>query len=297
MSVQRFLGAEWATVHGPGEPRRLLTWALDRGFRGLLPAPGPRAIDWHAVRAAAADLPFGFAAVRASSAMAPVAATAGLVSGREGDQQAALSAIRFAVATARAIGCPRVVLDPGVVPVMGEIEAEDLGEPGYAWTHERAAALLARRMVQRNQALDRACRMVHRLVRECPDIEWSLTVGRSLRTVADRTGLRDLYEDLHQLRLGYWHDAAVAARRDQVLHEAQGEWLEDFGNRCTGISLGDASPDGMYLPPGAGGVDYGAIATYVPRSGRHFPAALELDPSVSPAELAGMQSCLDKYGL
>lgn len=284
-------------VHGPAEPRRLLTWALDRRFHGFVPAPGPRPVDWSALRAAAADLPFGFAAVRAASAMAETSATAGLLSGREGDQQAALSAIRLAVSTARAVGCPRLVLDPGVVPVMGEIEAEDLGEPGYAWTHERAAALLARRQVQRNQALDRACRMVHQLVRAYPDIEWSLTVGRSLRTVADRAGLRDLYEDLHQLRLGFWHDAAVAARREQVLGEPQGEWLEDFGNRCIGISLGDASPDGMYLPPGAGGVDYGGLATYVPRSGRPFPAALELDPSVSPAELAGMQSCLHKYGL
>lgn len=297
MSVQRFLGSEWATVHGPAEPRRLLTWALERQFGGLLAAPGPRAIDWSAVRVAAADLPVAFAGVRVASAVAAVSSTAGLVSAREGDQQAALAAVRLAVATARALGCPHVVLDLGVVPVLGEIEAEDLGEPGYAWTPERSAALLARRQVQRNQALDRSCRIVHQLVRSQPDIGWSITVGRSLRTVADRTGLRDLFEDLHQLRIGYWHDAAVAARREQVLGEAQGEWLEEFGNRCRGISLGDASPEGMYLPPGAGGVDYGLLATYVPRSGRPFPVVLELDPSVAPAELAGMKSCLDKYGL
>jgi hypothetical protein len=64
-----------------------------------------------------------------------------------------------------------------------------------------------------------------------------------------------------------------------------------------GISLGDASADGVYLPPGAGGVDYGLLASYVPLSGAPLPVVLELDLSVPTGELPGMRSCLDKHGL
>ena len=207
-----------------------------------------------------------------------------------------MRAVQAAVGVARAIGCPRVILEPGLVPVGGEIEEEDLGEPDYQWTPERADALLARRKVQRNQALDHACRSIHTLARSFSDIQFCVAAGRNLRSVADQAGLRDLFDDLSQLPLGYWHDAAVAARREQELGVAQGEWLELFGNRLQGMSLGDASRGGMYQPPGSGGVDYALLATYVPRSAP-CSGVLELDPSVAPGELAGMRSCLDKYGL
>ena len=52
-----------------------------------------------------------------------------------------------------------------------------------------------------------------------------------------------------------------------------------------------------YLPPGSGGVDYALLASYVPQSGTPTPVVLELDPAVAAGELAGIRSCLDKYGL
>jgi sugar phosphate isomerase/epimerase len=297
MQVQRFLASPWATVHGPSDPRRLLVWLLDAGFRGLGVSPGPRSVDWSAVRAAAADLPVEVAAVRAGSALAVQSATFGLASQKDEERRQAVRVVHQSVATARLLGCQVVVFEPGLVPVFGEIEAEDLGEPNYSWTPERAQALLARRKVGRNAALDRACREVFGLAKAFPDMEFCLTGGRSLRAVADLEGLRDLFEDLSSLKLGYWHDAAVCARRQQVLGEAQGEWLEAFGNRCRGFGLGDASPDAMYHPPGSGGVDYGLLASYVPRSGGPFPMVLDLDPAVLPSELAGIRACLDKFGL
>ena len=89
---------------------------------------------------------------------------------------------------------------------------------------------------------------------------------------------------------------ALCARREQVLGDPQGEWLESFGGRLRGITVGDASPEGLYLPPGAGGVDYGLCASYVPSAGGALPVVLELDPAVNPGEMPGMRSCLDKYG-
>lgn len=297
MHVQRFLASPWASVHGPTDPRRLLIWTLDQGFRGLCVAPGPRSVDWGVFRPMSRDLPVRFAAVRAGSALAAKAATWGLASAKEDERRVAVRVVQEAVATARRLECATVVLEPGLVPVLGEIENEDLGDPGYDWSRERAMALLARRKVGRNSAVERACREVHGIAKAFPDMKFCLSAGRSLRGVADLDGLRDVFEDLGNLDLGYWHDAAVIARRQQVLGEPQGEWLERFGNLCRGITLGDASPDGLYLPPGSGGVDYGLVASYVPRTGAPTPVVLELDPAVMPSELAGIRACLDKYGL
>lgn len=297
MHVQRFLASGWATVHGPTDPRRLLLTVLEARFAGLAVAPGPRAIDWTALRTEAGDLPFQFGAVRVSSPFAEKSATWGLASAKDGERQAAVAAIQHAATIARTLRCPVVVFDPGVIPVVGDIEAEDLGDPHSIWTKERSEPLRARAKVGRNAALDRVCRELFGIVKSMPDIDFCLTQGRSLRAVAEPAALQDVFEDLGHLRLGYWHDAGLAARRQQVLGEAQGEWLESFANRCQGMTLGDASPDGLYLPPGAGGVDYALLASYVPRTGRALPVVVELDLAVPATDLPGVRACLDKYGL
>lgn len=297
MHVQRFLGAAWATVHGSSDPRRLLISVLEAGFAGLAAAPGPRAVDWGALRDASRDLPFAFGAVRVGNPLTEGSPTQSLASAKDGERAMAQKSIHQAAQVARQVQCPLVVVDLGVVPVFGEVEREDLGDPTYAWTHERAAALRARANVGRNGALDRVCRELFSAVKSMPDIEFCLTQSRSARAVADAAALQDVFEDLGHLRLSYWHDAGLCARREQVFGEAQGEWLEKFANRCRGMTLGDASSDGIYLPPGAGGVDYGMLATYVPRTGPALPAVVELDTGVPPAELPGIRSCLDKFGL
>lgn len=297
MSMQRHLGAAWAAVHGPSDPRRLLLWTLENRFAGLVPAPAPRAIDWRLLAAAAGDLPIRFPAVRTSTPLDAHGPTAGLASTREGDVKAGRIAVQQAVTTARAAGTPIVILEPGVVPLIGEVGVEDLGEPGTHWTRDRADAMAARRKAALVPALDRVCRVLFELCRSFPEIRFALTPGRSIRAVGGIDGLEAIFEDLHQCQLAYWHDAAVVARREQVLGEAQGSWLERFSNRCVGTGLGDASSDGMQLPPGAGGVDYPLLANYLRRAAKDFPAGLELDPSVDRSELPGMHAFLDKFGL
>lgn len=297
MSVQRFLASAWASVHGPADPRRLLINVLEAQFAGLAVSPGPRALDGAALAAASTDLPLRFAAVRVNNPLAEHSATLGLASSKDGERHAARKAVEWAVGMGRVLDCPTIVLDVGVVPMMGDIEAEDLGDPAYSWTPERLQPLLARRKVGRNSAVDRACREVFDLIKSFPDMDFCLTQSRSLRAVGDLVALQDIYEDLANHRLYYWHDAALCARRQQVGLEAQGEWLESFANRCRGMSLGDGGPDGLYLPPGAGGVDYGLLASYVPRTGRALPVVVELDVATPPAELPGVRACLDKYGL
>lgn len=297
MPVQRFLASAWASVHGSPDPRRLLVGALEAQFAGLAASPGPRALDWAAIAAVAADLPIRFAAVRAGNPLAERSATQALASAKEGERLVARKAVQQAAALAAQLQTRLVVLDVGVVPVMGEIEAEDLGDPAFEWTKERVDAMLARRKVGRHGAVERVCRELFDLCRSFPDVDFCVAASRSLRAVGDLEALRDVFDDLAGRRLGYWHDAAVCARREQVGLEPQGEWLETFANRCRGMTLGDASPSGVYLPPGAGGVDYALLASYVPRTGPPLPAVVELDVGIPPAEMPGVRSCLDKYGL
>lgn len=297
MPVERFLGGAWLSVHGPADPRRLPVWLLDAHFCGAMPSPGPRVIDWDTAHEAAEDLPFRWAGVRACSPLTEANPLAVMASTKDAEQQQAMAVLADAVRRARQIGAPRVVLDPGVVPLFGEVGAEDLAEPGVVWTKDLTGPLLARRKASLNMALDRVCRFLHRLCKAFPDIGFCLTPGRSLRTVGDVVGLEAIFEDLPHARLGYWHDAAISARRQQVLDEAQGEVLEKFRNRLSGMSLGDGSPDGLYLLPGAGGVDWGLLASYVPLQSKPLPAVLELDPSVAPAEMPGVHSFLTKFGL
>jgi hypothetical protein len=297
MHVQRFLGSAWASVHGSSDPQKLLISLLENGFGGLAASPGPRPVAWAALREAAQDLPVQFPAVRASNPLAENSALSALCSTSPGEREVAHRAVEQGVLCAQALGTDRVILDLGVVGMTGEIAAEDVAEPNYEWSRERAAALRARRQVARNAHVDRACRELFSIIKTFPDMHFCVSQSRSIRAVLDVPALQDVVDDLGGLRLGYWHDAAICARREQILGEPQGEWLELFGNRLMGMTLGDSSPDGLYLPPGSGGVDYGLCATYVPGAGNSFPVVLELDLSVAPGEMAGMRSCLDKYGL
>ncbi|MFK7739592.1 MAG: hypothetical protein AB8H80_04650 [Planctomycetota bacterium] len=297
MHVQRFLASAWASVHGAKQPSELLVALLESSFSGLAVSPGPRPIDLQALRRAADDLPVDFPVARACDPLTDRSSMRGLCAQADGERSLAHRAVAEAVQGARTLGAPLVVLDLGVVQMTGEIEAEDLAEPNYGWTEERASALLARRSVGRDAAVDRACRELFSIIKSFPDMHFCVSQSRSLRAVLDPQALLDIVEDLGGRRLGYWHDAAICTRREQVLGQPQGEWLEMFGNRLCGMTLGDASPEGLYMPPGSGGVDYGLCATYVPRVGNSFPVVLELDLSVAPGEMAGMRSCLDKYGL
>ncbi|MEQ1633688.1 MAG: hypothetical protein ABL997_15015 [Planctomycetota bacterium] len=297
MSLQRYVGAAWASVHGPTDPVRMLRWLCEQRFHGLVPSPSPRPIAYAALAASASDYPIEFPAVRCSSILAERPSTAGLASARDGDLRLGRQAAQQGVALAAAVATRFVILEPGLVPVMGEVERDDLGDPSYDWTKERAEALMARRKVSLPSSLDRVCRAVFELARSNPDFTFCLTQSRSLLAVASVEALRLVFEDLGSVRLCYWHDAAIAARREQVLGEPQGAWLDAFADRCVGCNLGDARQEGLYLPPGSGGVDYPLLASYLRPAGRTAAACLELDPSVPSGEMPGMRACLDKFGL
>jgi hypothetical protein len=294
MAVQRALGATWCAVHGPTASDALVRWLLESGFHGLVAAPAPRPLDWRGLVQSARDKPLCFPAVRVHGLL-PGDVKVGLASTQKGEVAAARLAVQRAIALSDVVGTHDLILDLGIVPLVGDVEQEDLGEA--RWTEVAVQALVARRRAGRDYALDRVCRGLFDLCRAFPDKRFHLTACRSLRAVLDLEALQHVYEDLSQLRLGYWHDTAIAQRRADILGEPQGAWLDAFSNRLSGITLGDASDDGLYLPPGSGGVDYPLLDAYLPRAGKGIVACLELDPAVSAAELPGVRSCLEKFGL
>ena len=298
MPTQRFLGGAWASVHGPSDPHRMLVWVLDQGFSGVGAAPGPRAVDWTALRTPLADLPASVPSVRSSGVLDAGGGERGsLASTHDGERRVARLAVEKAVLVAHAVGCPRVVVDPGPALVSGEVEIDDLGDPSFTWTEDRGAAERARRDARLDPALEAVCRELYALCRAHPDVEFCLTGSRHVHGIGEPRALEHVLGDLSSYRLGYWHDVGLAARHEEVFGIAQGEWLEVLGNRMVGMTLGDSADGRVNLPPGAGGVDYPLVAAYRRRSGHPVPAVVELDPAVEPGEIPGAHAFLTKYGL
>ena len=295
MAVQRVLGATWAALHGPKDADGLLQWLLEARFVGLVPSPTPRPLDWRALARASSDYPVQFPAVRVDPVVHIDNPPMGLAAAGPEEVAALHLRIERAVAIAEVLSSEQILLDPGPVPLVGEVLLEDLAES--EWSEAAVGALRARRAAALPGALDRACRSLFDLCKRHPDRRFCLTPGRSLRSLADPESLSCIFEDLSGQRLGYWHDTAVAARREQLLGEPQGEWLEKFCNRLSGCTLGDSADGGLYLPPGAGGVDYPLLGTYLPRAAKGVSACVELDPAVVMAEIPGIRDCLDKFGL
>jgi sugar phosphate isomerase/epimerase len=296
--MTRYLGGGWAAVHGPADPKAMLTWTLERGFQGLVPGPGPRARDWRLLAGPMRQLPVSIGAVRAGSLYeVEHRPEQGLCSTNAGDREVALTRIGDVVSLARELGCPVVILEPGSVRVPGEQGSIDLGDTTQAWNLDRSRSQLARRNAVLEPALDAACRSLWELCRRHPDFTFCLTGSRNVLGLGEPRALGLLFEDLRQAGLKYWHDTAIAAVRRQWLGTPEGEWLQAFAGRLAGVTIGDAGDGALYLPPGSGTVDYPLLASYRSGSQRGIPSVVELDPAVEAAEIPGIHAFLDKLGL
>lgn len=299
MPVTRYLGAGWAAVHGPTDARALAVAVLDQGFRGLLPGPAARPVDWQGLRALSREMGFGLGGTwrLAAQTEAEDRPDRGLGSRNRGDVASAVTAIRGAIDRARRLGLSRLILEPGAVRMPGEAGPLDLADSDLGWTLDRARAQAARRDALLDAALDVACRALHGIGREHPEIELCLNASRTVDGIGTLRGLEAVFEDLSSQRLGYWHEAAITACRMDRLGEPQGAWLERFAGRMRGLTVSDWADGRLHLPPGSGLVDYPLVANYVPVATGSFPVVVDLDPGVSPGEIPGVHSFLDKFGL
>lgn len=296
MGVDRFLGASWASVHGPADPRRLLVWTLDSGFAGLWGGPAPRTLDWSAIRAQAQDLPLRFGGARVSAVATP-AREAGLCSANAAERQAALALVGDAVEQARRLGSDTLILSPGIVEVRGDLTHTDLADPRAGWDADQARALLQRRDAELNRALDAACRSLFAACRAWPEMHFCLQNSRDVLGLGEVRALNAIFEDLSRFKLSYWHDAVAGHCRGSLLGEAPGEILESMSKHLAGMTLSDLGDGRVDLPPGAGAVDFPLLASYRRQPEKGFPVVVELDPGVEPGEIPGLHAFLDKFGL
>ncbi len=299
MSVLRAVGGGWLSVHAPNQPKAMWLWLLERGFRGVLPSPGPRSVDWRALAAARDSLPASIVAVSAGGTTTPLRdrPEGGLASANESDRNLAFAGLRNAVDLAVAIGVTQVIFEPGLVRVPGEPGPTDISDSTVGWTPDKAAAWMVRRNAVRDRSLDAACRFLHKLCKSFPDMKFCLAGGADLLALGEPSALAAIFADLRGLGLGYWHDAPVAARREELLGVPQGEWLHAFADRLVGMTVSDSCEGSLYALPGSGRVDYPLLGSYKLRRARALPVVLELDAGIEPTELPGALAFLDKFGL
>lgn len=299
MSTLRAIGGAWLGIHAPAPSTAMLRWVLERNFRGVVIGPGPRAIDWLALARAAETLPVTFPAMRLGGVLTPsrTRPEAGIASAKDADRALVEAEVARAAVLGHKLDSNVIVFEPGVVRVAGEDGPTDLGDARAGWTPAKAQAWWARRNAVRDRALDIACRALHRLARAHPDFHLCLTPSRDVLGLGEPAALAAIFEDLAGVRLGYWHDAPIAARRMELLGTPQGEWLAPFADRLVGMTVGDCCEGGLYALPGSGSVDFGLLASYRLRRGAPLPVVLELDAGVEPSELAGAQSFLSNFGL
>ena len=295
--VERFLGGAWAAAHGPADPHSLLVWALDSGFVGLVPAPSTRVVRWAELSSALAELPARVPAVRVTGPLpTDPQPDRGFASHLDAEVVLAQQAVTGAGQVAAALGCDTVVFEPGAITLDLD-DGDDIGDSTTKWPGDRATAVKALRNARFDAALDRVCRQLHGLGKALPDVRLGLRLSRSAAGIADPNGLAAILEDLPGLPLCYWHDGAVAARREELFGEPQGDALERFAARLAGISLSDCSEGSLTALPGSGSVDYPLLAAYGRRRTVSLPVAIELDPAVASSELPGIHAYLDKLHL
>src|SRR5262249_43577441 len=150
---------------------------------------------------ALATLPASIATVRASGILEVAGPTTGsLSSSHAGERTLARDRVREAVSLARTLGCRRIVIDPGPAHVVGATGHEDIGDGEAEWTPEAANVQLQRRDAVLEVALDAACRSLHSICRDAPEIEFCLTASRHVHGLGELRALTHIFEDLATLK-------------------------------------------------------------------------------------------------
>jgi hypothetical protein len=265
------------------------------------------ALDAAALHPDAAAARRGLAAVR-GSVVALFAPAPGGADGDDGPlglcdpdrsrRRVAMQAAASAARVAADAGTGLVVLRAGAIP---DLEAD--GE--RRWTDrlargeddERiradAAEVLRAAASARHRYLDALCRALFELARAAPDVTWLLETPSSLLGLPLPSEVEAVVDELPGRRVGYWHDAALAARLGALGVAPASSWLESLGSLTGGLTLCDWTPGEARLPVGSGRVDWAGLLAQataamprVLRLASTFPAPL-LDDALREAHARG----------
>lgn len=262
------LCTRWTSGREGIDPRRLLPDILDLGFQhvaldGRLPRP------WLAKMRP--EIESGAARVVALTGFVPVpvarepgADPYGVLTLVSEDPSARDLAERLFIDTihyAADVECPTWILPLGRVEIDERREAFE-----RFWREERIAeeegvglkeALYRERSRPARRALDRARRGLDAILREADRLGVTVTFAtpEGPGDLPAHGELEALAHEYAGAPIGYWHHPARAVLRERFGWEPESRWLDAFGPRLRGVTLGDLDGTEIVdLPAGEGGL-------------------------------------------
>lgn len=190
---------------------------------------------------------------------------------QENERQQAMQSLRQDATLAKTLRTPFISLTAGYVATFGiedtvrrllaavrqgqEKEIDTLREELRKKTNDK-----------RVEFQDRLCRTLFDLARQEPEISWAIETPRDLHFLPTPSELEQIFEDLPNVKLFYFHDSSKAALLEKILKIPHAAWLEQFANRMCGLRLHDLVGVEGHYPPGLGEIDWKIFSGYVPKS-------------------------------
>jgi hypothetical protein len=291
--AQLAIGASYLASLGHAELEGSFVAALELGFDGVLPCPLPKPLAWAEAPGLLDRLPLGIPAIRVESPFELLRGT--LASSSPDDIELVHARVARAAELGRRLDCRTLILEAPVLPGTEDdaVSYADRVEPGP----EQRVAVEQQVLRERERHLEHACRNLHELAGRFAEFQICITESARLASLSGPEDLRTLLDELPRQPCGYWHRAAVAARRESLGGAEAGESLEMLSKYLRGMGLEDGGATGVQELPGSGRVDYGMLTPYLRRDSGDLPAGLELEPGLPPAALPRATSFLEKFGL
>lgn len=218
------------------------------------------------------------------------------------ERERALNSTRRHLRRATEWACPRFVVrgtridQPSLKTKAEALEANvaehGLGEDGAEGPLAGKIRTLADQVQVKGQSqVEHLCRGLHTLKKEFPEIEVCIEPGGRLDDLLGIEAMGWVLDDLPSVR--YWHDTGVIHQRQRQGLPGQGEWLDRFAGRLSGMHLQDSDGTDFKLPVGLGEIDFKLIAEYAPKEALRV---IEIDHRHGRAEVLTSVSALQSLG-
>ena len=157
---------------------------------------------------------------------------------------------------------------------------------------EKIREFVAKVQRKGHKQLEHFCRALHTLRREFPETRIAVEPGLHFNDLLNFEAVQWTLDDLAGEDVCYWHDTGRIHQREHAGLPGQGDWLETFAPRMSGVHLQDAAEEEAEIPPGQGEVDFRLVEEYIPAEAARV---VEVNPRHGRAEiLAAVQFLLDK---
>lgn len=211
----------------------------------------------------------------------------------------AMNSIRRHVRLAQSWGCGTVVVrgskieDDKLRREAQDLESKIARDGPDEELKERVEAFVKRMPKSCQKQAEQLCRSLYTLRQEHPDVTFALEPGRDLDDLLSFEVMGWVLDDLEARGLAYWHDVGRIHLRERMGLPSQGDWLEAYAARMSGIHLQDAGEDEAEMPIGLGEVDFKLLSEYVPRSAERV---IEISPRHGRAEILASVRFLVEHG-